>query len=172
MRTRNRLWLALLVIAIVGSACSHHDDTVAPPPPVDPGFDSTSDGVSLQQILIDCPPGGDCVGFVQVLFKGEIRANPLNQPSAVTAIDTLGAGELNQVRSLALDAAMIEIFKQGDAGCASASDTVEVMRLLDANDEFSVKITGCTSGTISSRSPPSIFPACDPARDGAVNAAS
>lgn len=146
MRTRNFLWLAILVVAFAGSACSHHDDTVAPPPPIDPGFDSQSEGVSLQRRRTDCPPGGDCLGFVQVLFSGEIRANPLSEPSVVTAIDTVTTSELNQVEGLALDASMIEIFKQGDAGCVSSSDTVEVLRLLNENDEFSVKITGCMSG--------------------------
>lgn len=145
---RIRVWpLLVCVIAVMAaSACSHRDEPTAPEPVIDPGADTVRDGVTLQETRIDCPVAADCVGFVQVLFDGEIRVNPLGIPAAITDIDTLDSNQLQQVRALALDSSMIEIFKQAEAGCTSASDTVEVLSLRNASDDFTVKITGCTSG--------------------------
>ncbi len=145
---RIRFWpLLVFAFSLVASAgCSHHDEPTAPAMPIDPGADTVRDGVMLQETRIDCPAGADCLGFVQVLFDGEIRVNPLGNPAVVTGIDTLVSTQLQQVHNLALDSSMIEIFKQAEAGCTSASDTVEVMSLRSENDVFKVKITGCTSG--------------------------
>ncbi|HKI83816.1 MAG TPA: hypothetical protein VKA63_05705 [Candidatus Krumholzibacteria bacterium] len=145
---RIRSW-GVLVLALALSAaagCSHHEEPTAPAPQFDPGADGVRDGVTLWRTRIDCPSGADCTGFVQVLFDGEIRVNPLGAPAVLTGIDTLDSTQLQQVRSLTLDSSMIEIFKQAEAGCTSASDTVEVLSLRNENDDFSVKITGCMSG--------------------------
>jgi hypothetical protein len=146
MRIRFCPLLVCLFAMMAASACSHHDEPTAPPPVIDPGWDTVRDGVMLQETRIDCSAASDCLGFVQVLFDGEIRVNPLGVPAAITDIDTLDSSQLQQVRTLALDTSMIEIFKQAEASCTSASDTVEVLSLRNMSDDFSVKITGCTSG--------------------------
>ena len=137
-----------LLLGLLSLAACSGDDTTAPPPPPphDPGLDLVHPGVTLLQRPAECLDGADCLGFVQVLWSGEIRVNPLGDPSVITSIDTLSSSQLEQVRTLALDTSMVEIFKRGDAGCGGSQDPVEELRLFENDDLFSVKITGCTTG--------------------------
>ncbi len=136
----------LLVLFLLAACSGDNTTNPPPPPPQDPGLNLTDPGVTLFQRPITCPGGADCLGFVQVLWSGERRVNPLGDPSVITSIDTLDAATVAQVQTLALDPAMVEIFKRGNAGCAGSQEPVEELGLRQGGDEFIAKITGCTTG--------------------------
>ncbi len=137
----------LLLVLLLLAACSSEDTSgPPPPPPTDPGLDLVESGVALLQRPVTLTDGADSLGFIQVLWKGELRVNPLGDPSVITTVDTLAASVVEQVKSLALDGSMVEIFKRSDAGCEATAGPIEELRLLQQNDLFWVKITGCTTG--------------------------
>jgi hypothetical protein len=100
--------------------------------------------VSLFQENIACAGPLPCVGYVQVLWDGWLRAEPL-MSAALTDSVLLAPEEVEMVRNLALEVSMIELFKRGDADCPSGI-LVERLELRHGPDRFSTKISGCANG--------------------------
>jgi hypothetical protein len=143
---------ACLVAALALAACGK-----SPTPLADGGADRGPDGAAgqddggagsfksfrLSKAYGPCPPGGDCIAYIDLAGDGTISADLFERPDASEMTATLAPSELTHAISVLTAPALVTLLDAAQPPCLPPTDIFESMRLVDDAGSHENSTTGC-----------------------------
>jgi hypothetical protein len=108
------------------------------------GFES----FRLTQSFGPCPPGSDCVGYIDLDKNGKLLRDPVSSPGVSVGSANVTSAELASAVAVFTDPALVELLDASSPPCVPPTDIFETMKLVVGGVTHQNTTTICNNASV------------------------